>query len=264
MGYENLTRVIDVISALRDPKTGCPWDLEQDHQSLLKYLVEESYEYIEAVDNQDVRAMEEELGDVFLQVLLHSQIASESGKFDIDSVSKVLADKMIHRHPHVFKKESSNLSSQEVVDAWQELKGKKKQAHHITSSDVYAPSLSAASTIGAKSQAVNFDWDNVNDVVKKVDEELLEVKEEMSKDLNSKELYEEMGDLLFSVAQLARHLKIDPEQALRDANLKFVKRINLVEDKVHSDNKEMSKLPTSELEIYWSKVKKELKDPSQA
>lgn len=262
MGYENLTRVIEVIKALRDPETGCPWDLEQNHQSLLKYLIEESYEYVEAVENGETKAMEEELGDVFLQVLLHSQIASESGHFNIDSVSKVLADKMIHRHPHVFKDTGKSVTSDEVTKTWQELKGKKGK-YHISTSDAYAPALSASSHIGEKSQAINFDWDNVADVMKKVDEELLEVKEEIALDSKSKEVYEEVGDLLFSVAQLARHLDIDPEQALLDANLKFIKRINLVEDNVRADNKEMIQMQTSELENYWSAVKKELKGTSQ-
>lgn len=262
MGYENLTRVIEVIKALRDPKTGCPWDLEQSHESLLKYLIEESYEYIEAVESKNSKAMEEELGDVFLQVLLHAQIASDSNKFSLDSISKVLADKMIHRHPHVFSTSNSNLSSDDVKKAWKQLKGKKEQ-YYISISDAYAPALTASNNIGAKSQAVNFDWDNVQDVVNKVDEELLEVKEEIAIDPSSKEVREEIGDLLFSVAQLARHLNIDPEEALKQANLKFIKRINLVEDHVKADSKKMTELQTSELEKYWAKVKNELKESSQ-
>lgn len=259
MKYKNLERVIDVISALRDPDNGCPWDLEQNHETLLKYLIEESYEYIEAVEMKDTSKMEEELGDVFLQVLLHAQIASESKLFDIDSVSKTLADKMIHRHPHVFETKSSNMTSEEVTKKWKELKGK-KSIYHINQSDAYAPALMAANTIGAKSQAVNFDWDHFDDVLKKVDEELDEVKVEIKKNPNSKETSEEIGDLLFSVAQLARHLDIDPEQALKEANLKFIKRINILEDKVVADKKVMKDLATSELEEYWAKVKQELKD----
>ena len=260
MKYENLQRVIEVIAALRHPKTGCPWDLEQTHSSLLKYLIEESYEYVEAVEKGDSRHMEEELGDVLLQVLLHSQIASESNDFDIDSVAKVLADKMIHRHPHVFASANGEeITAEEVTDNWQKLKNK-KDPYHINTSDAYAPALSASSKIGAKSQAVNFDWDNVSDVIAKVDEELAEVKEEIDSNASQEAIYEEMGDLLFSVAQLARHLNIDPEQALKDANLQFIKRINRVEDKVLADGKEMKDLPTSELEKYWGKVKSELKN----
>lgn len=258
MEYKNLERVIEIIKALRDPITGCPWDLEQSHESLVKYLIEESYEYIEAVELGDSRKMEEELGDVLLQVLLNAQIASEDNKFNIDSISKVLGNKMIHRHPHVFSENTNKLTTEEVKTNWKKLKGKKSK-YFINISDAYAPALLASSKIGAKSQDVNFDWDHVNDVIAKVDEELEEVKVEIKNDPTSKEVYEEMGDLLFSVAQLARHLNIDPEQALKDANLKFINRINLVEDKVKTDKKEMADLATNELEEYWALVKKELR-----
>ena len=202
--------------------------------------------------------MEEELGDVLLQVLLHSKIASESKAFDIDSVSKTLAEKMIHRHPHVFKDRSYASTPDEVVENWKKLKNK-NQKYHIQKDDAYAPSLSAADKIGAKSQAVNFDWDKIEDVLAKVEEELDEVKDEMKTMQSSTRLYEEIGDLLFSVAQLARHLNIDPEQALKDANLKFIQRINLVEDNVKADGHEMVDLPTAKLEEYWVNVKNHLK-----
>lgn len=260
MEYPNLIRAIDVIAKLRDPKDGCPWDLKQDHKSLIKYLIEESYEYIHAIEDNDSTKMEEELGDVLLQVLLHSQIASESQKFSIDSVAKVLADKMIHRHPHVFKDKSLANNAEEVRENWDELKKKERKGqYHIRIDDAYAPSLKASEIIGAKSQEINFDWDHIEDVLAKVEEELQEVKDEMETMESSERLYEEIGDLLFSVAQLSRHLNIDPEAALKDANLKFVKRVNLVEKKVADDGFRMVDLPTATLEQYWSKVKSELK-----
>lgn len=256
MEYHNLKKAIDVIAKLRHPQNGCPWDLEQTHQSLLKYLVEESYEYIHAVEEKNPSKMEEELGDVLLQVLLHSQIASENNHFDIDSVAKVLAEKMIHRHPHVFEDKEIAKTPEQVTENWKKLKNKKKK-FHINVEDAYAPSLSASYKIGEKSQTINFDWDNIASVMEKVEEELLEVKEEI-KNNNHQKTYEEIGDLLFSVAQLARHLNIDPEAALKDANLKFVKRINLVEKRVSEDGKKMNKLPTATLEEYWVNVKKDL------
>ena len=261
MQYPNLEKAIEVIAKLRDPKNGCPWDLEQDHKSLLKYLIEESYEYLHAVEEKNSAHMEEELGDVLLQVLLHSQIASESNKFNIDSVAKVLSDKMILRHPHVFKDKDTTLTSEEVLVNWNEIKKSgRTETHHIKVEDAYAPSLLASYNIGTKSKVVNFDWDCIEDVMKKVEEELDEVKVEM-KTMDSKErLTEEIGDLLFSVAQLSRHLEIEPEAALKAANLKFVKRVNLVEDKVKADGNEMADLETSILEEYWQKVKKELKN----
>ena len=258
MKYPNLERAIDVIAKLRDPNSGCPWDLKQNHKSLLKYLIEESYEYIHAVELEDTDKMEEELGDVLLQVLLNSQIGSDEKLFDIDSVAKTLADKMIHRHPHVFGDIKVD-NEEEVLKNWKELKQKeKKEKYHIRTEDAYAPSLKASEIIGAKSKEINFDWDHIRDVLLKVKEELEEVKVEMKSGDKDKQ-YEEIGDLLFSVAQLARHMGIDPEMALKDANLKFVKRVNLVEQKVMDDGFQMKNLPTHELEKYWDKVKIELK-----
>ncbi|MFT6633215.1 MAG: MazG family protein [Bacteriovoracaceae bacterium] len=260
MEYQNLIKAIDVIAKLRDPENGCPWDLKQDHQSLLKYLIEESYEYIHAVEDKESKKMEEELGDVLLQVLLHSQIASETGSFNIDSVAKALAEKMIHRHPHVFKDKNTAIDAEQVRENWEALKKKeRKDEFHIRVDDAYAPSLKAAEFIGAKSQEINFDWDHIDDVLAKVEEELQEVKDEMKTMESKKRLSEEIGDLLFSVAQLSRHLDIDPEEALKRANLKFVKRVNLVEGKVRADGHQMVDLPTNKLEEYWAKVKVELK-----
>lgn len=259
MHYPNLERAIDVIRKLRDPKSGCPWDLKQNHHSLTKYLIEESYEYIYAVETGNIASMEEELGDVLLQVLLNSQIANDKNQFNIDSVAKKLADKMIYRHPHVFKEDVEVKDEKEVRENWELLKkSEKKDTFHIRVEDAYAPSLKASENIGAKSREINFDWDSIKDVMEKVNEELLEVKEEI-KTMESKErIKEEIGDLLFSIAQLSRHLEIDPELALKDANLKFVKRVNLVEEYVKKDKLKMKSLPTSELEKYWAEAKKKL------
>lgn len=256
MDYPELKRAIDVVASLRDPESGCPWDLKQTHSSLLKYLIEESYEYVYAVELSDDQKMQEELGDILLQVLLHSQLAKDDGKFTIEEVAKTLADKMIRRHPHVFEDPSIARDEKQVKANWKKIKEKEQNnKYHIRMEDAYSPSLHASDKIGAKSQAINFDWDKLSDVQAKVDEELLEVKEEIAKNPNSKETYEEVGDLLFSVAQLARHLGFSPEEALRDANKKFIKRINKVEDAVRTDGHEMADLPTEKLELYWTKVK---------
>lgn len=259
MSLPQLHRAIEVIAKLRDPQDGCPWDLKQNHQSLIKYLIEESYEFIHAIEENNQKNMEEELGDILLQVLLHSQIASESNHFDIESVAKKIADKMIERHPHVFSKVKVN-SAEEVSKNWEQIKkqNKPEKQFSINKEDAYLPSLSASYKIGKKSQLINFDWDNINDVLAKVEEELEEVKVEIASN-DKKKQFEELGDLLFSVSQLARHLDIDPEEALKHANLKFVKRVNLVEAKVREDGHEMNQLDTESLESYWQKVKKDLK-----
>ena len=256
MDYPELERAIQVVAKLRDPDGGCPWDLRQTHTSLLKYLIEESYEFIYAVELNDSKKMQEELGDVLLQVLLHSQLAKDDKKFTVEDVARTLADKMIRRHPHVFEDPSIAKDEKEVKENWKKIKAKEQNnRYHIRMEDAYSPSLHASDKIGAKSQAINFDWDKIEDVLAKVDEELLEVKDEIAISPNSEKTYEEIGDLLFSVTQLARHLGFSAEEALRDANKKFIRRINHVEDAVRADGFEMSDLPTKKLEIYWSKVK---------
>lgn len=262
MEYPQLKRAIEVIAKLRDPQNGCPWDLKQTHQSLLKYLIEESYEYLHAVESNNFAKMQEELGDVLLQVLLHSQIASEAKSkeqhFDIESVAKSMADKMIHRHPHVFKDKSLASSAEEVRENWEELKQKENTSkNYINEEDTHMPSLMSAHKIGAKSQRVNFDWENIQQVADKVAEEWEEVKVEMQDiEANRVHLKEELGDLLFSVAQLTRHLGFEAEEVLREANQKFIRRFQKLENKVKSQGREMTEMSVPELEVVWQEIKK--------
>jgi MazG family protein len=260
MAYPELLRCIEVIRKLRHPTEGCPWDLEQTHETLLKYLIEESYEFIEAVELKDPKLMEEELGDVLLQVLLHATIGEQNKNFSLESAAKVLADKMIYRHPHVFGEKGTSLSSAEVVSNWKDLKAKeKKEKKYIIDKKLtYAPALQTAFEIGKKSTTVNFDWENHHQVMMKVEEEWQEVKEELppGEHFNPERVKEEIGDLLFSVAQLARHLDIDPENCLRDANRKFINRFKKVEDAVNAQGKKLGETPQVELVKIWIEVKK--------
>jgi MazG family protein len=264
--YPQLKRIIDIVAKLRDPNGGCPWDLEQDHQSLTPYLIEESYEFIHAIEKNDFTKMQEELGDVLLQVILHAQIASEDDKFNIESVAKSISDKMIYRHPHVFKPEddNQNLSPEEVRVRWEKLKKKeKKENYFFKEEDAYMPSLMAAQKIGQRSQRVNFDWENVEQVFDKVTEEYHEVKEEFYKPTRDlKRVREEIGDLLFSVVQLARHLDFEAEDVLRESNLKFINRFNHLEDKAKKSNIDLMQCNVDELENLWQETKKELKKKS--
>ena len=259
MEYPQIHRLIDVIAKLRDPVNGCPWDLKQTHQSLLKYLIEESYEFVHATETRNFAKMEEEIGDVLLQVLLHSQLAAESNQFNIESVAKKLADKMIYRHPHVFVDQSLAQTPEEVMKNWAELKQKEKKEREETffsKEDTFMPALMSANKIGKKSAQVNFDWDDVSQVLAKVDEELEEVKVEMQDIAKNKDkIKEEIGDLLFSVAQLARHMEIDPEQALKEANIKFINRFTKLEKAIKDDHKDILKMSVPELEVYWQKIK---------
>lgn len=260
MAYPELERCIAVIEKLRHPTEGCPWDLEQTHKTLLKYLIEESYEFIEATESGDPKHMEEELGDVLLQVLLHSTIAAETKNFDLESVAKTLADKIVRRHPHVFKNAGQGISKDEVISNWAQIKLQEKgeKKYSIDSKLLQAPALESAFKIGQKSTKVNFDWEDHMQVMMKVEEEWQEVKEELppTGKFNRERAKEEIGDLLFSVAQLARHLDLNPEECLRDANKKFIGRFQKVEDLVIKSGKKMEETSQSILEQYWVEVKK--------
>lgn len=260
VNYPELEKLISVVKKLRDPNGGCPWDLEQTHQTLLKYLIEESYEFIEAVELNNSKMMEEEIGDVLLQVLLHSVIGEQNHKFDLESVSKVLSEKLIRRHPHVFGDISNNITSTEVLENWKKIKAKEKteKKYSIDQKCLQAPALESAFKIGKKSTEVNFDWENYYQVMSKVEEEWQEVKEELPPggQYDSSRVKEEIGDLLFSVAQLARHLNLNPEECLRDANKKFIDRFQKVEDVVNNRGQEIKQLPQEELEEIWIKIKK--------
>ena len=272
MKTPHFSQLTDTIKKLRDPETGCPWDLRQDHKSLLKFLLEESYEFIHAVENNPDE-MEEELGDILLQVLLHSQIASESNRFDIESVSQKLNDKMIRRHPHVFSEnyqvdDRSSLTDEKLQKTWDAIKQQEKSTLKKSDETILlkpdsflGPALQASSKIGAKTKKYNFDWDNVSQVMYKVEEEWQELKAEIppqsqdSKIVATESIKEELGDLLFSVAQLARHLEIDPEECLRAANNKFLKRFNQMNKFITQDQNQITKLDHEHLESYWQKAK---------
>jgi MazG family protein len=260
MSHPELERCIEVVKALRHPTKGCPWDLEQTHETLLKYLIEEAYEYIEAVEKKDPKMMEEEIGDVLFQVLLHTSMGEEEKKFSLESSAKILADKLVRRHPHVFNQEDKRLTPDEVVTNWEKIKTAEKgaQKYSIDEKNLHAPALEAAWKIGKKSTKVNFDWENYQQVIMKVEEEWQEVKEELPPNgqYNKERVKEEIGDLLFSVAQLARHLDLNPEECLRDANKKFISRFKKVEDQVRQTGRKLEETPQSELEEFWVKAKK--------
>ncbi len=260
MSHPELIRCIEVIRRLRHPTEGCPWDLEQTHTTLLKYLLEESYEFIEATEKGDPKLMEEELGDVLLQILLHSTIAEEKNHFSLETVAKTLADKIIRRHPHVFEKRPAGIDADGVVEKWKEIKIKEKgeSLYVMNSKLLHYPSLESSLKIGEKSTTVNFDWTDYKQVMFKVEEEWQEVKEELPPGglMNRDRVKEELGDLLFSVAQLARHLDMNPEECLRDANKKFISRFQKVEDRVRATGKKLQDTSQEDLEKLWNEVKK--------
>ena len=261
MGHPNFEHLIQVIEKLRDPVEGCPWDLKQTHSTLLRYLIEESYEFVHAVEMKNDKEMEEEIGDVLLQVLLHSTIGKQRNAFTLESVAKILSDKLERRHPHVFDKQE-DVTPEEVRNNWEEIKeiekknnGKKIESK-IPSSLNYLPALMAANKIGEKTHTIGFDWSRYQDVQEVVMDEWTELNVELSSEKKDQiKIEEEYGDLLFSIAQLGRHLTISPEKALHNANTKFIRRFQIMETLISQAGLDINKLNQGEMDIYWQQVK---------
>lgn len=258
--FKNLVECVETINQLRDPQNGCPWDLKQTHESLLKYLLEESYEFFDAVERQDLSDMKDELGDVLLQVILHSRISEQNGNFSIEDVAQNLKEKIIERHPHVFSKDPKyqGISSDEVESNWKEIKSQNKANETVFSKkDLNFPSLFSSYKIGAKTTEHNFDWDDYAQVIYKVEEEWQELKEELTphRPVDREKVEEELGDLLFSVAQLARHVEMNPEELLRKANQKFINRFTKMEALVKKRGYQLKDLNQDDLDVFWSQVK---------
>ncbi len=257
-----LDKIIDIIKKLRDPKDGCPWDRKQTHYSLLPYLLEESYELVEAINSKNKKNIKEELGDVLLQILLHAEIASEKNDYDIKDVINSLADKLVRRHPHVFKKKKK-LNKEQLKTQWNKIKkleGKRNESNNPFSEiNSYMPIMLKTIEIGKISSEFKFDWKDYKGPLSKVKEELNEaIIEKKKKKINQKKIEEEIGDLLFSVINLARHLNVNPEMSLMQSNKKFIKRFNLMTTSYGGKEKFIKAKPEKK-EEFWNKAKKKLK-----
>lgn len=252
--YKNLEELIDVVAKLRAPD-GCPWDREQTHTSLRPNMLEEAYEVVDAIDDNDAQHLREELGDVLLQVLLHSQIASESNEFTLDDVAKELKEKLIHRHPHVFGTAKIN-NADDVLKTWDKLKSEEKTERKSAMDGLSRSqaALISAQKISKRAVKTGFEWPNEESLYDCVMSEIEEFKEaEIEKDKNHME--EEMGDILFAIVNLARWNKIDAEQALLKANKKFEKRFRKMEDLA---TKPLNDYSFEEFDNLWKQAKKAL------
>ena len=252
--YKNLEELIDVVAKLRAPD-GCPWDREQTHTYLRPNMLEEAYEAVDAIDENDMAHLREELGDVLLQVLLHSQIASESNEFTLDDVAKELKEKLIHRHPHVFGTAKIN-NADEVLKTWDKLKSEEKTERKSAMDGLSRSqaALISAQKISKRAVKTGFEWPNEESLYDCVMSEIEEFKEaEIEKDKNHME--EEMGDILFAIVNLARWNKIDAEQALLKANKKFEKRFRKMEDLA---TKPLNDYSFEEFDNLWKQAKKSL------
>ena len=255
---QSFQSLVEIIAALRGPD-GCPWDKEQTHKTLTQYAMEEAHEFADAVENKGDEDICEELGDMLLQVVLNAQVAKDRNAFEIKDVIKSISEKMIERHPHVFADEKFE-NSEAVRENWDKIKnkGKAESSNPFASIPNTLPALQRSQKIGHKSIRYNFDWEKVEDVVAKVDEELAEVKEAIASK-NQDHIRMELGDLLFAVTQLSRHLEVDAEQSLRQANKKFENRFAAMSELLVADSMDIKKMTVDELEVYWAKAKQQEK-----
>jgi tetrapyrrole methylase family protein/MazG family protein len=254
--------LVEIVEKLRGPN-GCPWDKQQTQNSLTPYIIEEAYELVEAIESRVQTHIQEELGDFLFQVILQAQVAKDEGHFELSGVLETLCKKLVYRHPHVFGqagKPAEQHTAEEISQNWQKLKNEEASASPkpLFNFPKTLPSLQVAHKIGRKTQSFGFDWTTPEEVYKKVQEESTEVEETLtSKDKHEQE--HEIGDLLFSVAQLARHLDLDAEACLREANRRFEKRFNKTLELSKVPRDDFAKLSNQEKESLWQEAKRQTK-----
>jgi tetrapyrrole methylase family protein / MazG family protein len=256
--HHQFTSLRQIIAKLRGPN-GCPWDKEQTHHSLKRYLIEECYELIEAIEVEDIDHMIEELGDVLLQVVLHAQIGEDEGMFSIDDVIKGISDKMVRRHPHVFG-ETVVKDTTEVLSNWDDIKRKEKDSidkESILDSVATAlPALSKAFHLQKKAAKVGFDWPTIEGTWEKVKEEIREFEDEIGSNNDDRLMMKEFGDVLFALVNVGRHYNIEPEEALTSTNKKFYDRFHYIEKKAAETQRELQNMSLEEMDEYWNEAKK--------
>ena len=256
----DIQTLLDIMAALRDPETGCPWDKVQTFATIAPYTLEEAYEVLDAINRNDMGELREELGDLLLQVVYHARMAEEQGDFAFADVVASISDKMIRRHPHVFG-EATIETAEELTKVWEAAKAKETAEKADEDSSFTAkrlgtvaralPALTRAEKISKRVASVGFDWPDVSSVIAKVREELAEIEEEIENNGTQDRLESEVGDLLFAVSNLARHLKVDPEAALRRGNDKFVKRFGEMESALLELGKDLEAASLEDMEAAW-------------
>ncbi|GLS18730.1 nucleoside triphosphate pyrophosphohydrolase [Labrys miyagiensis] len=263
----DLQRLIDIMAALRTPVTGCPWDLEQDFASIAPYTIEEAYEVADAIQRGDMADLNDELGDLLLQVVFHAQMAREQGLFDFGDVVQAITTKLIRRHPHVFG-EARNLPPAEVKKLWAEIKAQEKaerakrrpearQASALDGVPAAMPALTRAVKLQEKAGKVGFDWNDIRTVLAKVREEADEIEAALNAGARAEEINAEIGDLLFAVANVARHAHADAEEALRGANTKFERRFHFIEARLAEQGTTPAGSTLEAMDALWNEAKRE-------
>lgn len=254
-----MPRLIEIMARLRDPKTGCPWDVEQTYETIAPYTIEEAYEVADAIATGDFDELKAELGDLLLQVVYYTQMSAEDGRFDFDDVANAISDKMVARHPHVFGNESRDKSAAEQTRDWEKIKAEERAAKGQAQAGVLdgvalgLPALLRAVKLQKRAARIGFDWPETGQVLDKIKEEIVELQEVAGQSSDKSE--EEFGDLLFVLANFARHLSIDPEQALRRANGKFVRRFEYIEAALKAQNRAPESSDLEEMDALWDEAK---------
>jgi MazG family protein len=257
-----IERLLHVMARLRDPDGGCPWDLEQDFASIAPYTIEEAYEVADAIERQDFDDLAGELGDLLLQVVYHAQMAKEAGRFDFDAVASRIAEKMIRRHPHVFGAAEVETAAAQSL-AWEDAKAAERAHKQAAGGDrsiladvpLGLPALTRAAKLQRRAARVGFDWPKVAPVLEKLEEELGEVKAELAAGGSRERLEGEVGDLLLAAVNLARHLGVDGETALRRASQKFERRFRAIETALRAAGRDLEAASLDEMEALWQRAK---------
>ena len=254
---ESISKIRKVIQILRDPIDGCPWDLKQDYNSLAPYSIEEAYELVDAIENNDIEEIKSELGDLLLQVILISQVANDKGDFNFDDVANEISKKIIRRHPQIFDK---NYNENDLPhESWEKIKKLEKNKSTNTQNTLdqvekNIPTLLRSVKLQKKAASLNFDWENETQILNKIDEEIYELKDAFK--LNDKKMIEEeLGDLFFTIINLSRHLNLDPEQTIRKANKKFTTRFNEMENFIEDNKLKWHNLKKHDFKNLWNKIK---------
>jgi ATP diphosphatase len=259
-----IERLLEVMAKLRDPVHGCPWDKEQSYSTIVPYTIEEAYEVADTIGRNDFKALEGELGDLLFQVVFYAQMAREEGRFDFDAVAHASADKMVRRHPHVFGNAKIDTADQQIL-AWEVTKARERAAAGTETQPVSIlddvakalPALTRAEKLQKRAAREGFDWPDLKQVIDKIQEEITEVQSEIDTGGSQERLLDEVGDLLFACANLARKLKVDPETALRSTNAKFERRFRRIEDWLSEAGKTPGQSNLDEMDALWNRAKAE-------
>lgn len=255
-----IDRLLAIMAQLRDRKNGCPWDVEQDFSSIAPHTLEEAYEVADAIERKDMKSLREELGDLLLQVVFHSQMAKEEGIFSFDDVAQGICDKLVSRHPHVFG-DAKIATSAEQVQAWEEHKAKEKAAAGASPDDIFGgitlslPAMTRAIKLQKRAEKLGFDWPQAELIFEKLDEEVRELRHVLDTKGSHDETLEEIGDMIFTCVNLARKLGVDPEEAVRFCNRKFINRVHYMQNQLELKRLNIKSASFQELNDLWDQAK---------